>query len=202
MRRILGVIAFLSLASPTSYGAGLQLGEPQYGGTGCPMGSAAIALSPDQQALSILFDQYVVEAGGSRAFNRKNCNIAIPVHVPQGYSVSVIAIDYRGFTGLPSGGRAQLSVNYFLTSSGNPNPGPGVRTSKTFYGPLSSDYIKSDSLGLEAIVWSGCGADAILRANTTLLVNSNHRRDQAMATVDSADVSSGIIYHLRWKSCH
>ncbi len=202
MRRILGVLAFLSLTSQASYGAGLVLGEPQYGGTGCPMGTAAVALSPDQQALSILFDQYVVEAGGSKAFDRKNCNIAIPVHVPQGFSVSVIAIDYRGFTGLPAGGRAQLAVNYFLTSSGNPNPGPGLRTQKTFYGPMTSDYIKSDSLGLQAIVWSGCGADAILRANTTLLVNSNSRRDQAMATVDSADVSSGIIYHLQWRSCH
>ncbi len=202
MRRILGVLAFLSLASQASYGQGLVLSEPQYGGTGCPAGSAAVALSPDSTSLSILFDQYVVEAGGSKSFDRKNCNIAIPVRIPQGYSVSVIAIDYRGFTGLPSGGRAQLNVDYFITSSGEQRPGRPVRTSKSFYGPMTSDYLKSDSLGLEAVVWSGCGADAILRANTTLLVNSNSRRDQAMATVDSADVSSGIIYHLQWRRCH
>lgn len=174
----------------------LRLGEPAYGGTGCPAGSASVALSPDQQSLSILFDQYVVEAGGGKTFDRKNCNIAIPVHVPQGYSVSVIAIDYRGFIGLPAGARAQLAVNYFLSSGSG-----SVRTQKTFVGPASSDYVKRDSLGLEAVVWSGCGASTNLRANTTLLVQSNTRRQQAMATVDSADVQAGLIYHLQWRRC-
>lgn len=196
MTRYLGAFVFLTLASQVSFAQGLKLGEPQYGGTGCPMGSAAIALSPDQSALSILFDQYVVEAGGDKSFDRKNCNIAIPVRVPQGYSVSVFAIDYRGFTGLPSGGRAQLSVNYFLAGNGN-----GVRTTKTFYGPASSDYFKQDRLGMEAIVWSACGADTVLRTNTTMLVQSNSRRQQAMATVDSMDVQSGLVYHLQWKKC-
>jgi hypothetical protein len=197
MRSYLGLIAFLCLASGVSHADGLKLGEPQYNGTGCPPNSASVALSPDQQELSILFSEYVVEAGGSRAFDRKNCNVAIPVHVPQGYSVSVFAIDYRGFTGLPSGGRAQLNVDYFL-----PGAGRGVRTTKTFYGPTTSDYLKQDSLGMEAIVWSGCGANTILRANTTMLVQSNSRRQQAMATVDSADVQAGLIYHLQWRRCH
>jgi hypothetical protein len=174
----------------------IALGDPQYGGTGCPAGSASVALSPDNSALSILFDQYVVEAGGSKSFDRKNCNIAIPVHVPNGYSVSVIAIDYRGFVGIPSGGRAQLNVDYFLAGNGR-----GVRTTKTFRGPYSEDYLKSDSLGLQAIVWSGCGADTILRANTTMLVQSNGRREMAMGTVDSADVQAGLVYHLQWRSC-
>jgi hypothetical protein len=174
----------------------ISLGDPQYGGTGCPAGSASVALSPDNSALSILFDQYVVEAGGSKSFDRKNCNIAIPVHVPNGYSVSVIAIDYRGFVGIPSGGRAQLNVDYFLAGGGR-----GVRTTKTFQGPYNSDYLKSDSLGLEAVVWSGCGADTILRANTTMLVQSNSRRQTAMGTVDSADVQAGLVYHLQWRSC-
>lgn len=197
MSRYLGVFFSLLLTGAAHAADGIQLGNPQYGGTGCPMGSAAVALSPDQSAISILFDQYVVEAGGKKSFDRKNCNIAIPVHVPQGYSVSVFAIDYRGFTGLPSGGRAQLSVDYFLAGQGR-----GIRTSKTFYGPSSTDYLKSDNLGLEAIVWSGCGADTILRANTTMLVQSNSRRDQAMATVDSADVQAGLVYHIQWRQCH
>src|SRR5262245_20839282 len=111
----------------------VQLGNPVYGGTGCPSGSASVTLSADQSSLSILFDQYVVQAGGSVAFDRKNCNVAVPVHIPQGYSVSVFAIDYRGFTGLPYGGRAQLNVEYFLAGAGQ-----GIRKSKTFLGPIAS----------------------------------------------------------------
>src|SRR3954467_5616314 len=99
MGKNLGVIFALLLATTQVQADDIRLGQPAYGGTGCPGGSASVALSPDQQAISILFDQYVAQAGGSVAFDRKNCNIAIPIHVPQGFSVSVLAIDYRGFVG-------------------------------------------------------------------------------------------------------
>jgi hypothetical protein len=67
----------------------ISLGEPGYGGTGCPDGTVSVTLSPDQKSLSLLFDQYQVEVGGDtgKSFDRKSCNIAIPVHVPQGLSV-------------------------------------------------------------------------------------------------------------------
>ena len=57
----------------------------------------------------------------------------------------------------------------------------------------SQNYLTTDRLGLESVVWSGCGADTILRANTSMLVNSNMRKDQAMATVDSADIDAGLF---------
>ena len=190
------LLSSATAATTTARADDIRLGDPAYGGTGCPAGSASVSLSDDRKAISLLFDQYVVEAGGSRAFDRKNCNIAIPVHVPQGMSVSVFAIDYRGFVGLPAGARAQLSVDYFLA-----NGGRGVRSTKTFTGPATRDYQTSDRLGMEAIVWSACGADTILRANTTMLAQSNSRREQVMATVDSADVSAGLVYYLQWRSC-
>lgn len=190
------LLSLFALISTSAVAADIRLGNPEYGGTGCPAGSASVALSPDQKAISILFDQYVVEAGGAKAFDRKNCNIAIPVHVPQGYSVAVMAIDYRGFVAVPFGGRASLNVNYFLAGQGR-----GINTSKTFFGGTNENYLKSDRLGIESIVWSGCGASTILRANTSMMVQSNSRRDQAMATVDSADIESGLIYHIQWRQC-
>jgi len=197
MKTQLGILlSLLTLGSVSAQADGIRLGQPEYGGTGCPIGSASVALSPDQSAISILFDQYVVEAGGQKSFDRKNCNIAIPVHVPQGYSVAVMAIDYRGFVQLPAGARANLMVNYFLAGQGR-----GVTSNKSFYGATSQNYLTSDRLGLESVVWSGCGADTILRANTSMLVNSNMRRDQAMATVDSADIEAGLIYHIQWRQC-
>ncbi len=196
MKTQVGVLLSLMALTSTALAADIRLGNPEYGGSGCPAGSASVALSPDQKAISILFDQYVVEAGGTKSFDRKNCNIAIPVQVPQGYSVAVMAIDYRGFVGLPSGGRASLNVNYFLAGQGR-----SISTSKSFVGSTSSNYLKSDRLGIESIVWSGCGASTILRANTSMLVQSNSRLEQAMATVDSADIESGLIYHIQWKQC-
>lgn len=196
MRMSIAIVCSILFTSAVAGADNITLGIPTYGGTGCPAGSASVNLSPDSSALSILFDQYVAQAGGAVGFDRKNCNIAVPVHVPQGFSVSVFAIDYRGFMGLPQGGRAQLNVNYFLAGDGQ-----GFTTSKTFVGPLSTDYFKTDSLNLQAVVWSACGADTLLRANTTMLLRSNAHRDQAMSTVDSADIKAGIIYHLQWRSC-
>lgn len=196
MKLMNGTAIALFLLSFAAQANEIQLGTPAYGGTGCPAGSASVALSPDRQAITMLFDQYVVEAGGSKALDRKNCNIAVPVKVPAGYSVAVFAIDYRGFASLPSGARAQLNVDYFLAGEGR-----GVRTTKSFRGPYSSDYLTTDRLGLESVVWTGCGASTILRANTSILAQTNNRREQALATVDSADIQAGLVYHLQWKRC-
>ena len=191
------LLSFAMLAaSQLAHADDISLGTPTYGGTGCPNGTVGVALSDDQKSISMLFDQYVVEAGAASAFGRKNCNIAVPVHVPQGLSVSLVGIDYRGFMGLPAGARAQLNVDYFFAGAGR-----GVHSSKSFVGPYSQDYLTSDSLALGAVAWSPCGADTILRANTTLAAYSNMRREQTMATVDSADIHAGIIYQIQWRQC-
>ena len=60
-------IATLSLlaASLTTFAQDIQLGYPAYGGNGCPSGTANASLSPDGKSLSIIFDQFVTEAGVS-----------------------------------------------------------------------------------------------------------------------------------------
>jgi len=196
---LLGAAAAGTLA--TAAGAALaiddiSLGMPGYGGTGCPSGSVSTTLSPDGKSLSLIFDQYSVEAGGDtgRTFDRKSCNVAIPVHVPQGYSVAVLAIDYRGFNHLPAGASSQFNVEYFFAGG----RGPAFR--KTFYGPEDSDYLLSNKLGVESTVWSRCGEDVNLRTNTSMRVSSPRGRE-AMATVDSQDVNAAIIYRLSWKRC-
>lgn len=173
----------------------IQLGTPGFGGTGCRNTSASVTLAPDQKSLSILFDEYVVEAGNGRRMDRKSCNIAIPVHIPQGYSVSLFKIDYRGFGDLPRGARAAFNVEYFFAGSS------GVRTAKNFVGPASGNYEMTDELEAQALVWSKCGEDTNLRVNTSMVVNANTRGDLAMATVDSADVTAGLVYHIAWKRC-
>ncbi len=174
----------------------IQLGEPAYGGTGCPAGSASAALSPDNKSLSIIFDQFVVEAGGGgRSLERKSCNIAIPVHVPQGFSVSVIDVDYRGYVSLPPQGQARLTAEYFLAGS------QGPRFDRTFVGRTDTDYNFQNTIGLQATVWSPCGADTILRVNASMLVRTNRYSDLALATVDSADFKTGILYKLQWRRC-
>jgi hypothetical protein len=175
---------------------GISLGIPGYGGNGCPANTASVTLSEDAQSLSLIFDQFIVEAGGmNKLTERKTCSIAIPVHVPQGFSVSVIDVDYRGYVSLPGQASARLTAEYFLAGS------VGPRFDKTFIGKTDTDYTFKNSIGIQAQVWSPCGADTILRVNAAMLVKTNRYNDEAMATVDSADFKTGILYQLQWKRC-
>ncbi len=179
-----------------SYADNISLGTPGYGGTGCPTDSVSVTLSPDAKSLSLLFNEYQISVGGTSgmSFNRKSCNIAIPVHVPQGLSVSILRIDYRGFNFLPVGASSQFNVEYFFAGS----QGPTFR--KNFSGPINTDYLIHNELGVSAIVWSPCGQDVNLRTNSSIRLNTV-RNQEALTTVDSEDVNAAIIYQLQWRHC-
>lgn len=197
-------VATVGTVALTIFGAGgalaqpqaLTLGLPETGGTGCPAGTVSAVLSPDATSLSIFYDAYFVEAGGTtgRSFERKSCNVGIPVSVPNGISVSILAIDYRGFNLLPLGARSSFRVEYFFAGSRGP-----IFT-RNFTGQLEADYLIENDLIGTAIVWSACGADVILRTNSSIQVNTTANR-QALATVDTQDVAAALIFHLQFRSC-
>ena len=191
----LGVLA-LAATPLAAHADTLTLGLPGYGGTGCPDGTVSATLSPDARSLSLIFDSYEVTAGGEtgRSFDRKSCNVAIPVHVPQGMSVSVLSVDYRGFNHLAPGASSQFNVEYFFAGG----RGPSFR--RSFYGPVDADYTINNPLTIQAMVWSPCGADVNLRTNSSMRVSTVGNRE-ALATVDTEDVNAAIVYHLQWRAC-
>lgn len=176
----------------------ITLGQPSFGGNGCPAGTASASVTDDGRSVSILFDQYIVEAGRptNRRMDRKSCNVAVPVRVPQGYSVAVFKVDYRGFNSIPRGAQSQFNAEYFFAGA------QGPRYTKNFNGPLEDEYLITNNLVAQALVWSPCGQDVILRANSSMRVTANTRMDQTLATVDSADVQAGLVYHLQWRRCY
>jgi hypothetical protein len=175
----------------------IQLGNPAYGGNGCPSGTASATLSPDGSSLSIIFDQFVTEAGpaAGRTIDRKSCNIAVPVFVPNGLSISVIAVDYRGYVGLPAQSSARLTAEYFFAGS------QGTRFQQDFIGRTDQDYLFTNQMGVQAMVWSPCGADVNLRVNAAMMVRNTNRGLDAVATVDSADINAGLIYRIQTRRC-
>jgi hypothetical protein len=194
--KVATLLGALSIASNVQAAQDISLGEPGYGGSGCPEGTASTTLSPDNKSLSILFDEYIVEAGeyAGKRIARKSCNIAVPVHVPQGFSIALINVDYRGFNSLPYGTSSKFSAEYFFAGQAGP------KFTKTFRGELDDDFTLGNTLAATSMVWSRCGADVNLRVNTSMLVKS--RGPEAMSMVDSADINAGLVYHLQWKRCH
>lgn len=195
MTKIVLLACSLLLGTP-AFADDISLGKPGYGGTGCPDGTVSATLSPDAKSLSLLFDQYQVAVGGTtgKSFDRKSCNIAIPVRVPSGMSVSILNIDYRGFNRLPPSATSQFNVEYFFAGTRGPS------FQRVFRGALEEDYLINNKLVAEAIVWSGCGADVNLRTNSSMRVSTTANRE-AMSSIDSQDVNASIVYHLQWRTC-
>lgn len=189
--------AFLTLLAAGASAQKLELGRATFGGAGCANGTARATLTPDGQAISILFDNFTTAAGGYTGLtvDQRYCDIAIPVRVPQGYSVAVFTIDYRGFAALPSGGRMRFSADYFFAGKNS------RRYSKEFLGPYNDNYTFTNELRADLDVWSACGAEVILRTQSMMATETNRRNEDAMASVDSIDIQSGITYNFQYRRC-
>jgi len=172
----------------------IQIGTPIYGGSGCPQGTADLALMPDGSALGILFDQYVAVAGGEtgRLFERKACSLAIPLHIPAGLSVSLVRVDYQGFAEVPAGGQAKFGVEYFFAGS------RGKRIERVFE-DSNSGFVLSDEVA--TAIWSECGTDVNLRLNTSMSAITNEDGDLTIGAIGSAEATAGFYYRFIVRSC-
>lgn len=187
-------LALSVLTTPASAAPAIKLGKPAYGGPGCPAGTASASVAGGGAQLTVKFSQYQVAAGGStgKSFDRKACSLSIPVTVPAGYSVAVIAVDFTGYTNLPSGGSATFKLEEFLPG------GQGPVFSSEIKGPKKGKFSASSQAA--ATIWSACGTSTTMRTNTSLLVRSSGGK-AASASIRTQDVSTAIVYRLRYRSC-
>jgi len=195
MRLLILAVMALLLALPAQ-AASLTLGKPGYGGTGCPGGTASVSLSRDGKSLTLRFTRYAVSAGGAtgRTFDRKSCNLAIPVRVPAGKSVSILAIDFTGYNSLPASAKSEFRVEYFLAG------GQGPVLTRGFNGPKQGTFKTTDRLTARSVVWSACGAGVTLRTNSSLKVTTSGGR-AASASIESQKVKSAIVFTLQLRDC-
>lgn len=202
VKTMLVTSALLLVASQSAFAApnvsSVSVQDVGYAGNGCPGGSAAVVIAPDRQSVSVLFDEYIAEAGaeGQGTFDRKKCDVAFSLKIPSGVSVSLVDADYRGFTDLPAGAQGTFTRDYFFAGSQGPS------LSSRWNGSRSSDFLIEDRLGVLATVWSPCGADVILRSKTAATVRTQRGRS-AMVMVDSIDMRAKTVfrYNLAYREC-
>ena len=77
------VLSAILAAAVSAEAGGITVGQPAYGGNGCPAGSASVTVLPDGSTMSVLFDSFAAEAGNTtgRRVDRKSCNLRVPVRV-------------------------------------------------------------------------------------------------------------------------
>ena len=189
------VLLIAAAYSMSAYAEDLKVGELAYGGTGCPANSARVVLDPLQNTIGLIFDQYAGEAGATKKLDRKSCGLALPVKIPDGYSAALYESSFQGFYSLPEGAQSTFRLEQFFAGE------KGRKISTTFTGANDSDFVVSDILADERLVFSECGASTILRVNTSMVVTTNDASDVASFTVDHADISAGLVFHMKLRKC-
>nr|WP_237330026.1 DUF4360 domain-containing protein [Streptomyces sp. BA2] len=169
-------------------------------GSGCPLGTTAVAVSPDNTAFTVTYSDYLAQVGpGTRPTDfRKNCQLNLRVHVPQGITYAIARADYRGFMNLEKGATAQQKASYYF--QGMPQTAAATHG---FAGPRADNWQVSDVTDIDALVWAPCGEERNFNINTELRVNTgtSDRTKTSFITMDSTDASIGTVYHLAWKTC-
>ena len=199
MNRSLSTGLFLILFSIAATAEGRRI-DAKFAGDACPPNSVNVVMSPDGESMSVLFDNFQAEAGGStgKAIARVNCTATIPIDLPKGTGLGVYKIDYRGFQSLPLRSLGELNVDYDLGTVRI----PGFR--RLFAGALKDgDYLVTDII--PQVRFLGCdGANVNLVMRATLSVTTNPKKDQAIVFLDTVDGAPkcGVIYHLQYRKCN
>lgn len=193
---------FVMMAASSAYAQSpeyVRVRSINFAGSGCPAGSVATNVSPDRQAFTLLFDQYVAEVGSgiSAREKRKNCTINVDLDFPNGWSYTLFTVDYRGFVDLQRNLVGTQQTSYYFQGSA-----ATARLTSKIVGPVSRDYQIRDTLGVSAEVWSPCGARRALNMNTEVRIdNSRNSRGQGLMTIDSIDGQLKHIYGVKWRRC-
>lgn len=168
-----------------------------YAGTGCPAGTVANMLADDAKAFTLLFDSYVAEGGPGIPLSagRKNCQIAVDMRFPSGWSFTIVDVDYRGYANIDRGALGTQKTTYYFAGQTKT-----AALESNFRGPMAKDYQIRDTLGLAAAVYSPCGVNRALNLNTQVRVQTSGSQ-QALMTLDSIDGQLTHKYGLQWQRC-
>lgn len=169
-------------------------------GSGCPKGTAAVAVSPDNTAFTVTYSDYLAQVGGDSAptASRKNCQLNLIVHVPSGFTYAIASADYRGFASLQPGASSTEKASYYFQGS----PQTAFRT-HNFQGPYDDNWQATDTTEWAQLVWAPCGVQRNFNINTELRVNAgtSDPATTSFMTMDSTDGDISTVYHLAWQEC-
>jgi len=183
----------MQLASEELNLEGVTIGTPHINGSGCSQGSVFTLLDKESKQLLVIFDDYLVEAYGSSRTARKNCALAIPLHLPKGISVSLVSQKIEGFNYLPDGASSVLSTESFLAGT------QGEILSTRFDGALEESFEMNTALPMEVVTTTSNSESVLLRVNTSLKVKTNREGDYALAGITAlGQTANSLKYQLKF----
>lgn len=164
-------------------------------GSGCPLGTAAAAPSPDGKAFTVTYSEYVAQTRPGLASAQNNCQINMRVNAPAGFTYAIVKSDYRGFGAILPGARAELLGLYYFQ-------GDSLTSYIAHELPVGEgDWQVTDEVPMNAVVHAPCGEKRNLNINTRLKMYQGTSTEENYVSMDSTDVSYSTMYHFNWMQC-
>lgn len=157
-------------------------------GSGCPGRTAAVAVSPDNTEFTVTYSGFPAPLTDVR----KNCQVNLRIHVPQGFTYAIAEADYSGYASLAPGVTGSVRATRYF--QGYPSPPPVTRT---FTGPFEDGWQIVDRTDEDQLVFLPCGQERNFNINIELKVSAG----PSFITLDPMDGSGGSIYRFAWKTC-
>ena len=167
-------------------------------GSGCPAGTASVAMLPDNTGFRIRYTVFRAEDGGSAdpiAF-RKNCQVNLLVHIPQGFTFAIARADYWGRAHLEPGATALERSNYYFQGSSDNDV-----ADHTFAGPLDGTWRATDITATADLVFAPCGATRSLNINTELRVDAGPSGAKSYISMRASEGEVYTIVQFQWRYC-
>lgn len=187
----------------------------EYRGTGCATNTATINISPDNQAFTIFFSNFMVDTSERQGRPvRKTCELNMSLAAPLGWSYTIVGVQVRGYASLETGvvGAQTLFAKIGSTTS--------QIAKLPLRGPYTDDFMNTAAIPLQNAQWSACdnNRQRPLHLRSALNIRPAGARfndDQGdvddpslgtnlpsgLITIDSVDGELTQIYSISWKRC-
>jgi len=169
-------------------------------GSGCPSGTADVAVLSDNTGFRVTYRDFLARAGGgvNPVDFRKNCQLNVLVHVPQGFTFAVASADYRGRAALQADATALQRTNYYFQGTADNN-----YVDHSFAGPLSGVWRTTDETPVTELVYAPCGEYRSVNVNTELRVDEGSVNAGKISSMSmrASDGNVDTIVHFSWKQC-
>ena len=190
---LLGAVA-PATAAQAATPAGFDASVVTANGSGCPNGTASARTLSDGTSLAIDFDGYYAWSGGNASTTdfRHNCQFAIEISQPQGWTYAVEGADYSGFAVLDPGITGVQAAHYYFQGETATASG-----SHTFAGPYTGTWNVSDAFGPDELVFAPCDSALLLNVNTEVRVTPQTDVPEPSAVW----LDPSFTLHLTWQPC-
>jgi hypothetical protein len=164
-------------------------------GSGCPVGTVAVAVAPDNQAFRLAYSTYLVvrDPGETATVTRRNCQLALLLNYPVGYTYAVNRVVYQGYAQIAAGATGIVrAVHHPAGISGT------LPSTLDLRGPFDDWWTLDDVPETGVLAWAPCG-----ERRHHLLTNELRILEDTQGAEETSylDLSEYVTVYLTWRRC-